>query len=61
MSAFANEQILGDNINYLGVRAEQIVGNFALGLRGDMRFGVALERAHVGNFYTQQISWVFSC
>ena len=53
MSAFANGQILGDDISYLGVRAEQIVGNFALGLRGDMRFGVALETAHVGNFYTQ--------
>ena len=53
MTAFATGQILGDDITYVGLRAEQIVGNFGLGLRGDMRFGVALEAAKVGAFYTE--------
>ena len=53
MTAFAKGQILGDNVSYVGVRAEQIVGHFALGLRGDMRLGLALEAARVGKFYTE--------
>ncbi len=53
MSAFARGQILGDGITYAGVRAEQIIGTFPIGLRGDMRLGFALEGAHVGTYYTE--------
>jgi NTE family protein len=53
MSAFARGQILGDDIAYAGIRAEQIIGTFPMGLRGDMRLGFALEGAHVGTFYTE--------
>jgi NTE family protein len=53
MSAFARNQILGDEITYAGVRAEQIIGTFPIGLRGDMRLGFALEGAHVGTYYTE--------
>ena len=53
MSAFARGQILGDDITYAGIRAEQIIGTFPLGLRGDMRLGFALEGAHVGTYYTE--------
>ena len=53
MSAFARSQILGDEITYAGVRAEQIIGTFPIGLRGDMRLGFALEGAHVGTYYTE--------
>jgi NTE family protein len=53
MSAFARGQILGDDITYAGIRAEQIIGTFPVGLRGDMRLGVALEAAHVGTYYTE--------
>ncbi len=53
LSAFSRGQILGDDITYLGVRAEQIIGTFPMGLRGDMRLGFALEGAHVGRFYTE--------
>ena len=53
MSAFARGQILGDDIAYAGVRAEQIIGTFPMGLRGDMRLGFALEGAHVGTYYTE--------
>ena len=53
MSAFARGQILGDDIAYAGIRAEQIIGTFPMGLRGDMRLGFALEGAHVGTYYTE--------
>ena len=53
MSAFARGQILGDNITYAGIRAEQIIGTFPVGLRGDLRLGFALEGAHVGTYYTE--------
>jgi len=48
LTAFAKNQIIGDNIAYLGIRGEQIIGRLPLGLRGDMRVGVALEAAQVG-------------
>jgi NTE family protein len=53
MSAFARGQILGDDISYASLRAEQIIGTFPIGLRGDMRLGVVVEGAHVGKFYTE--------
>ena len=53
MSAFARNQILGDDISYASLRAEQIIGTFPIGLRGDMRLGVVVEGAHVGKFYTE--------
>ncbi|MDD2743587.1 MAG: patatin-like phospholipase family protein [Rhodocyclaceae bacterium] len=49
LTAFAKNQIIGDNIAYVGVRGEQIIGRLPLGLRGDMRVGVAVEVAQVGN------------
>ena len=53
MSAYAKGQVVGDDISYLGFRAERIIGDLGLGLRGDIRFGVSLEGAHVGRFYTE--------
>ena len=53
MSAFARGQVIGDNVNYFGLRAERIIGSLGLGLRGDVRFGIALEAANVGRFYTE--------
>ena len=53
MSAFARGQILGDDISYASIRAEQIIGTFPIGLRGDIRLGAVLEGAHVGKFYTE--------
>ncbi|MGB7503262.1 MAG: patatin-like phospholipase family protein [Azonexus sp.] len=53
MSAFARNQILGDDISYASIRAEQIIGTFPIGLRGDMRLGIVVEGAHVGKFYTE--------
>jgi len=53
LSAFARGQIIGDDITYAGVRAEQIIGAFPLGFRGDLRLGIALEAAHVGRYFTE--------
>jgi NTE family protein len=53
MTAFATGQILGDRVQYGGLRAEQIVGNLPLGLRGDVRFGLGLETARVNQRYTE--------
>jgi NTE family protein len=53
LTAFAPNQIMGDKISYAGVRGEQIIGRLPLGLRGDMRVGVAVEAAKVGMRYTE--------
>lgn len=53
MTAYARGQILGDEMTYAGVRAEQIIGRLPLGLRGDMRLGIALELARAGYRYTE--------
>ncbi|NJD26404.1 MAG: patatin [Betaproteobacteria bacterium] len=53
LSAYARGQITGDDIAYLGIRAERIIGQFPLGFRGDLRLGAAIEGAHVGRFYTE--------
>jgi NTE family protein len=53
MSAFAKGQLVGDNITYAGLRAERIVGELGLGMRGDLRVGVALEGAHMGKMYSE--------
>jgi len=53
LSAYAPNQIIGDDISYVGVRGEQIIGRLPLGLRGDMRLGLALEAARAGFRYTE--------
>lgn len=53
LSGFAQGQLVGDHMRYASVRAEKIVGIFPLGLRGDMRLGIALETAKVGTPFTE--------
>lgn len=53
LSAFASQQFLGDQVRYIGLRTERIVGRLPLGLRGDMRLGVGLELAQAGNRFTE--------
>lgn len=43
LSAYAPGQFLGDDASYVHERAERIIGRLPLGLRGDMRIGMALE------------------
>ena len=54
MTGFASGQLLGDNVSYGHIRAERIMGRAPLGLRGDMRLGLALETGHVGQPYARQ-------
>jgi NTE family protein len=54
LSAYATGQLIGDDIGYAHLRAERIVGRLPLGLRGDMRLGLALETGKVGKPYTER-------
>jgi NTE family protein len=62
LSGFAQGQLNGDNIRYGNIRAEKIIGRLPLGLRGDMRAGLALEAGKVGTPYTetQRTGWLNS-
>ena len=53
LSGFAQGQLTGDNIRYGSLRAEKIIGRLPLGLRGDMRAGIALETARIGQPFTE--------
>ncbi len=53
LSGFATGQVIGDKLRYGQIRAERIIGNAPLGLRGDLRLGLALEAGKVGTPYTE--------
>ena len=54
LSGYAKGQFLGDGVAYAHVRAERILGRAPMGLRGDMRMGLALEAGRVATPYTVQ-------
>jgi len=54
LTAFAPGQLVGDDVAYANVRTERIIGRLPLGLRGDMRLGLALEAGRVGVPYAVQ-------
>jgi NTE family protein len=56
LSGYAKGQFIGDGVGYAHVRAERIIGNAPLGLRGDLRVGLALEAGRVARPYTVQKS-----
>jgi NTE family protein len=47
LSGFASDQLSGDKVSYAHIRAERIFGRMPLGLRGDVRLGLALEAGHL--------------
>ncbi len=47
LTAFARDQLRGESVLFGQLRAEHIVGRAPLGLRGDMRLGVAVEVGRV--------------
>lgn len=53
MTAFSADQLLGDEVRYIGLRTEQILGRLPLGLRGDMRIGFAAEAARLGRRFSE--------
>ncbi len=62
MTSFASGQLIGDRVAYGQLRAERIIGSAPLGLRGDLRLGVAVETGKVGRPYTVQLrdGWLHS-
>ncbi len=54
LTGFANGQLMGDEALYGHLRLERIIGKPPLGLSGDLRLGVALELARVGQPYAPQ-------
>ena len=52
LSAYANSQFVADTVHYAHLRGERIIGRLPLGLRGDMRLGLALEGGRTGGTYT---------
>ena len=56
LSGYAKGQFLGDGVGYMHLRAERIIGSLPLGLRGDMRLGLALEAGRVARPYAVQRS-----
>ena len=52
LSAYASGQFVADTIHYAHLRAERIIGRLPLGLRGDMRLGLALEGGRTSGPYT---------
>jgi NTE family protein len=52
LSAYGSGQFVADTVHYGHVRAERIIGRLPLGLRGDMRLGLALEVGATSNPYT---------
>ena len=53
MSGFVRDQIIGSSVAYGSIRVEKIIGELPLGLRGDMRIGMALESGRVGGRFTE--------
>jgi NTE family protein len=53
LSAFARDQMMGDDASYAGLRVEKIIGTLPLGLRGDVRVGLALEAGKMAVRYTE--------
>jgi len=56
LTGYAAGQFIGDDVAYGHVRLERIIGRLPLGLRGDMRVGVALEAGKLAHPLTVQQS-----
>ena len=54
LTSCASGQLLGEHVAYAHVRAERIIGRAPLGLRGDMRLGLALAAGRVADPYARQ-------
>jgi len=62
LSGFASGQLLADTVSYAHLRGERIVGRLPLGLRGDLRLGLALEAGRAQGLYseTSRSGWLDS-
>lgn len=55
LTGFATGQLIGDEVAYGHVRGEWVIGRAPLGLRGELRAGLALEAGKVAQPFTQQV------
>lgn len=53
LSGYVRDQVLADEVRYASLRGEKIIGRMPLGLRGDLRIGLALEAGRARNRYTE--------
>ena len=53
LSGLAFKQLVGSTMRYVGLRSEKIFGQMPLGLRGDLRIGVAVEGGTMGQRYSE--------
>jgi NTE family protein len=53
LSAYGSGQFVADTVQYGHLRAERIIGRAPLGLRGDMRLGLALEVGRTSSPYSE--------
>ncbi|HOI51909.1 MAG TPA: patatin, partial [Azonexus sp.] len=62
MTAFSRDQLQGDSARYVGLRTEHIISRMPLGLRGDLRLGLAVEAARLGGQLsgTRRRHWIDS-
>lgn len=62
MTAFSRDQLQGDSARYVGLRTEHIISRMPLGLRGDLRLGLALEAARMAGRLseTRRRNWIDS-
>jgi len=51
LSAYSPNQVAGDSTRYANVFAERVLGRMPLGMRGDLRAGMAFELARVGGSF----------
>jgi NTE family protein len=52
LTGYSTNQFIGDHVAYAHIRAERIIGKLPVGLRGDMRVGLALEIGKLRDPYT---------
>lgn len=52
LTGYSTNQFIGDHVAYAHIRAERIIGRLPVGLRGDMRVGLALEAGKLRDPYT---------
>ncbi len=53
LSGLAFKQLVGSNMRYMGLRSEKIISQMPLGLRGDLRIGVAVEGGTMRQRYSE--------
>lgn len=55
LTGFAAGPRVGEDVTHAQLRGERVIGRAPLGLRGELRAGLALEAGRVGVPYTRQL------